>query len=90
MDPVSVCARPVLRRDAQALIGVLATLEALAMVSQLDADLVDRLSRRFASLGLMAEGGTEREFRQALADLNQRMRYALGEYDDPPQSLPVP
>jgi hypothetical protein len=38
----------------------------------------------------MADGATDRGFRQALNDLNHRLRYALGEYDDPPQPMPVP
>ena len=90
MDAAPVCPRPVLQRDAEALIGLLAIVEGEAMVSRLDAGLVDHLSRRFASVGLMADGATDREFRQALNDLNHRLRYALGEYNEPPQPMPVP
>ncbi len=28
--------------------------------------------------------------RQSLDDLNQRLRYVLGEYDEPPESMPLP
>jgi hypothetical protein len=34
--------------------------------------------------------GTERDLRQSINDLNHRLRYALGEYDEPPQPLAVP
>lgn len=85
-DPV--CLHPVLRRDAEALIGLLAVMEGEAMVSRLDAGLVKHLSRRLAAVGLVADGATDREFRQALEDLNHRLRYALGESDDaPPPAL---
>jgi hypothetical protein len=90
MDHDPLCPRPVLQRDAQALIGLLAILEGEAMASQLDAGLVDHLSRRFASVGLLADGVGGREFRQALNDMNHRIRYALGEYDEPRESIPVP
>ena len=79
-----------LQRDAKALIGLLAIVEGEATAFQLDADLVDHLSRRFASVGLVVDGASDREFRQALNDLNHRLRYALGEYDEPPQPMPVP
>jgi hypothetical protein len=41
-------------------------------------------------LGLLEPDATERDLRQAVSDLNHRLRYALGEYDEPPSSLPVP
>jgi hypothetical protein len=43
MDHDPLCPRPVLQRDAQALIGLLAIPEGEAMASQLDAGLVDHL-----------------------------------------------
>ena len=85
-----MCPRPVLQRDAKALIGLLAILEAEAMASQLDPGLVDHLSRRFASLGLLEPGAGDRDFRQSLNDMNHRLRYALGEYGEPPEPMPVP
>jgi hypothetical protein len=90
MDHDPLCPRPVLQRDAQALIGLLAILEGEAMASQLHAGLVDHLSRRFASVGLLADGVGGREFRHALNGMNHRIRYALGEYDEPRESMPVP
>ncbi len=90
MDPDPVCPRPVLQRDAQAMIGLLAIVEGEAMAAQLDPGLVDHLSRRFASVGLLAAGASDREFRQALDDMHHRLRYALGEYDEPQEPMPVP
>jgi hypothetical protein len=90
METLPVCPRPVLQRDAQALIGLLAILEGEAMASQLDAGLVDHLSGRFTSLGLLPPGARHREVRQALNDMNHRLRYALGEYDEPQEPMSVP
>jgi hypothetical protein len=39
---------------------------------------------------LLGAGGTERDLRQSISDLNHRLRYALGEYDEPPQPAAVP
>ena len=77
-------------RDAEVLIGVLAVLEVELMMSQLSAGHLDRLSRRFASVGLTTHGASHGELRQAIDDLGQRLRYALGEYDVLPEHMPVP
>jgi hypothetical protein len=90
MEAVHVCPRPLAQRDAAALIGLLAVLEAMSLQADLDPALVDRLSRRFAAVGLMANGGDDREFRQALNDMNHRIRYSLGEYDEPHGQVRVP
>jgi hypothetical protein len=90
MDTDLTCPRPLNQQDAQALIGLLAILEGEAMGSGLPSHLGDHLSRRFASVGLLADGASEREFRQALNDMNHRVRFALGEYQEPPQPVPVP
>ena len=79
-----------LERDAKVLIGVLAIVEVELLVSELSASFLDQLPRRFSSVGLTADGATDRELRQAIDDLGQRLRYALGEYDDPPEPMPVP
>ncbi|KRD41298.1 hypothetical protein ASE38_16935 [Cellulomonas sp. Root930] len=79
-----------LARDAHALIGLLAIIEGEAMASQLDSHFMEHVARRFTSAGLTPDGAGDRELRQALNDLNHRLRYALGEYDDPPQPMPVP
>ena len=90
MDASPRCPHSVLARDARALVGLLAVIEGEATASTLDADVRARVSRRFTSVGLLPDGADDREFRQALNDLNQRLRYALGEYDDPPHPMPVP
>ena len=90
VDNAPVCPGPVLERDAEILIGVLAVVEGEMMISQLSPGLLDQLSRRFSSVGLTVDGASDRELRQAIDDLGQRLRYALGEYDDPPEQMPVP
>ena len=40
--------------------------------------------------GRAGPGRTDRDLRQSLNDLNHRLRYALGEYDEPPRTLAVP
>jgi len=49
-----------------------------------------RLGPRLEPVELLEPGGTERDLRQALNDLIDRLRYALGEDDQPPRSLTVP
>ncbi len=78
--------------DASALIGLLAQLEGELMVSEQQSmpgwakGLATRLSRD----GLLATDTDPRQLRQCLNDLNHRVRYALGEYDDPPTPSAVP
>jgi hypothetical protein len=90
MEAEPVCPRPLLRRDARALIGLLAILEAEVMISRIDTAVVDHIGRRFADEGLLVRDADDRRFRQALNDLNHRIRYALGEHDEPPTPMPVP
>jgi hypothetical protein len=80
-------------RDVAALVGLLATIESELMVApegdvlpDWAAPLADRLGRD----GLLREEAGRREVREALNDLNHRLRYVLGEYDEPIASLPVP
>lgn len=81
--------RPLSDGDLAALLGVLATVEGLIMVGRVDSQDVAHLGRRLQADGA-SQGDGEREVRQALNDLNQRLRYALGEHDDPGRSEPVP
>ena len=90
MEAPPRCPHPVLARDVQALVGLLAVIEGGAMASRLDSHFMAHVARRFTSAGLTPDGAGDRELRQALNDLNQRLRYALGEYDDPPNPMPVP
>ena len=86
----TLCPRPLSRTDAAALIGLLATLEGETWVGSVDPDVIRHLSKRLAKDGLLTPHADQRTFRQALNDLNHRLRYALGEYDEPPQPTPLP
>lgn len=77
-----------------ALVGLLAVLEG-ELMSERDSpdgipDWAQRLAARLTRDGLLATEPSNRDLRQALNDLNQRLRYVLGEYAEPPQSRPVP
>lgn len=77
-------ARGVPVSDAEALLGIVIGLEAF-LIGDPAPELVALLSRRLKSAGLVGEGEGRPEVRLVLANLNQRLRYALGEYDDAPQ-----
>jgi hypothetical protein len=77
-------------RDLSALIGLLGVLEGELMTGEVSRHLSGRIRDRLERVGLLEAGGTERDLRQALNDLNHRLRYALGEYDEPPRPLAVP
>jgi hypothetical protein len=65
------------------LIGILAVLEGELLAGEASDDLVTRLASRLRSNGCMRSGLDERAaVRMALNDLNQRVRYALGEYEE--------
>lgn len=84
--------RPLRTIDARALIGLLATLEGeLAARAEVDEipEWARHLTRRLEKDGLLAERAGNRELRQALNDLNHRLRFALGEYSDPPEPTPL-
>ncbi|MBM0236789.1 hypothetical protein JNW88_05850 [Micromonospora sp. ATA32] len=77
-------------RDLSALIGLLAVIEGELMAGEVLQPLSDGFRRRLERVGLLAPGGAERDLRQAINNLNHRLRYALGEYDEPPSTLTVP
>lgn len=77
---------PVRAVDVAVLVGWLAIFEGELIVGRIPPQLTDRLRSRFERHGLLRPGGTEREFRQALNDLNHRLRYVLGEYSEPPET----
>jgi hypothetical protein len=82
--------RPVSPVDLAVLIGLLAVLEGHLMIGDVDEHVAGHLRRRVEDVGLLPAGSDERGLRQALNDLNHRLRYALGEYDTPPVPEPVP
>jgi Regulator of ribonuclease activity B len=75
---------PLGRSDAAALIGVTAVLQGYLLIGELVPDLVDALNRRLHRAGLVGSDAGPAELRLALGDLTDRIRYALGEYDEPP------
>ena len=89
----SLAPRPAKTRDVAAVVGLLASLEAELMVASEGDVLPDwaaPLAHRLRRDGLLGEDAGQREVRQALNDLNNRLRYVLGEYDEPIAPLPIP
>jgi hypothetical protein len=60
------------------------------MAGEVSQHLSDRIRHRLQGVNLLTLGATDRDLRQALNDLNHRLRYALGEYEKPPSSPAVP
>jgi hypothetical protein len=77
---------PLTRQDAAALIGILAILEGELLADEVSDELLGRLAGRMRDHGQMRAHLDDRAgLRLALNDLNQRVRYALGEYEEPPE-----
>lgn len=78
--------------DAAALIGLLAKIEGQLMVEGRDGvpSWAQPFAARLAQDGFLERPGDVRALRQCLNDLNHRLRYVLGEYDEPPVPVPVP
>jgi hypothetical protein len=89
-DPAVPVPNPVQHRDAEVLIGILAILEGAIWGGSLDAWTTSKVAERFVQQGLLAAGHDEHELRQAINDMNQRLRYAAGEYGSLPPSVPLP
>lgn len=72
------------------MVGLLATLEGELMTGE-DAlpDWASHIARSWSRDGLVA-GPSNHDLRQSLNDLNHRLRYVLGEYDEPIDPTPVP
>lgn len=81
---------PVGQHDVAVLIGWSAVLEGAMMTGQLPPLLDRQIRRRLVDQRLLDKHATAREVRQAVNDLNHRLRYTLGEYAAPVQSTPVP
>lgn len=80
-----VTAHPVLRGDAVALVGLLAILEGWIISGSLqDQTFFEHVRQRLVKNGHLTPEGGPAELGQALHDINQRLRFALGEYDTPP------
>src|ERR1700733_6706414 len=85
-DPAAPVPNPVQHRDANVLIGILAILEGLIWAGQLDEQITSKVAERFVRQGLLDADHDQRDLRRAIDDMNQRIRYAVGEYDTPPAS----
>jgi hypothetical protein len=81
---------PVHRQDLGVLVGILAELEAFLMIGEMPDRIAQRLHHRFVKVGLLTESATPRAVRQAMSDLNHRLRYVMGEYDEPIAPISVP
>ena len=77
---------PVQHRDANVLIGILAILEGVIWAGQLDERTTGKVAERFVQQDLLDADYDQHDLRQAISDINQRIRYAAGEYDTPPSS----
>jgi hypothetical protein len=91
-DNDELAPKPVRASDLTALIGWLAVIEGELTLARdaLPVEVTVRLRERLEAAGLLARGGDERAVRQAINNLNHRLRYALGEYPAPPETSPVP
>jgi hypothetical protein len=89
-NPAAPVPNPVQHRDANVLIGILAILEAAVWAGHLDEQTTVKVAERFAREGMLDADHDQHDLRQAINDMNQRIRYAAGEYDTPPPSIPLP
>ncbi|MEV0811371.1 hypothetical protein [Micromonospora sp. NPDC050200] len=75
--------------DLQALFGVLVTVHGHLMADELPPDLVRRLLSRLTDHGPLPDGASAGEMNALLADLCQRMHWAMSEeYGDYPEPSP--
>jgi hypothetical protein len=88
--PDALAPRSCHARDLSALIGLLAVIEGELLAGEVSRHLAGRIRDQLERVELLAPGGTEQDLRQSINDLNHRLRYALGEYDEPPRPLAVP
>jgi hypothetical protein len=81
MESSEFCPRPLTRQDAAALIGILAVLEGEMSAGNVDEQAVDHFRRRLIDDGLVSGAPGDEDVPATLGELNQRVRFALGEYD---------
>lgn len=72
------------------MIGLLSVLEGALMLGQVPQHLAERIGRRLHDADPIEPYGTERDLRQAINNMNHRLRYALGEYEEPPSPRELP
>ena len=83
-DPAVAAPNPVQQGDARVLIGVLAILEGAIWAADVTEQTISKVAERFVQQGLLAADHDQRGLRQAINDMNQRLRYAVGDYGSPP------
>jgi hypothetical protein len=71
-------------RDVAILIGVLADLEGQVRSGEAAPHITRHLSDRLARYELLSADAASEDLARALADINQRLRVARGEYDGVP------
>jgi hypothetical protein len=77
-DPVSAVPNPLQRRDAEALIGIVAVLDGVIWGGSLDEWTTSKVAERLVQEGLLTAGHNRDDVHLALDDLNQRLRYVVG------------
>ncbi len=88
--PDALAPRSCHARDLSAVIGLLAVIEGELMAGEVSQHLSGRMRERLEQVQLLEPRSCGRDLRQSISDLNHRLRYALGEYDEPPRPLAVP
>jgi hypothetical protein len=84
------CPNPVMHADAAALVRLLALLEAAIWATNLINICGTSCASFSPGAGRLPDAARDDELRQAVNDMNHRLRHALGEYDEPPTATPVP
>jgi hypothetical protein len=86
-DPANAVPNPLERRDAKVLIGIVAVLDGVIWGGSLDEWTTSKVAERLVQQGLLTADHNRDDVHQALDDLNQRLRYAVGDYDSPPSPI---
>ena len=89
-DTAGPAPNPVQQGDARVLIGILAILEGAIWAGDLSEPTTSQIAERFMQQGLLAADHDQHGLRQAINDMNHRLRYAVGEYNSPPSPIPLP
>jgi len=86
-DPANAAPNPLQRRDAEILIGIVAVLDGVIWGGSLDEWTTSKVAERLVLQGLLAADHNRNDVHLALNDLNQRLRYVVGDYDSPRSSI---
>jgi hypothetical protein len=86
-DLANAVPNPLQRRDAEVLIGILVVLDGVIWGGSLDEWTTSKIAERLVQKGLLTADHSRNDVHKALDDLNQRLRYAVGDYDSPPPSI---